>query len=37
LSVKDIKPGSRLETRLYKGTIISNVENTFDTDDKRED
>jgi exodeoxyribonuclease VII large subunit len=36
-SIKNIKPGSRLETRLYKGTIISNVENTFQNNDKRED
>jgi exodeoxyribonuclease VII large subunit len=36
-SIENIRPGSRLETRLYKGTIISNVEDTFENNDKRED
>lgn len=37
LSVKNIKPGSRLETRLHKGIIISKVEHTTQNNDKRED
>lgn len=37
LSIKNIKPGSRLETRLHKGIIISNVEHTAQYNDKRED
>ena len=36
-SIKNIKPGSLLETRLYKGSIISKVEHTSEKDDKRED
>jgi len=36
-SVRKIKPGSRLETRLHKGIIISKVENTTVYNDKRED
>jgi len=36
-SIKNIKPGSLLETRLHKGNIISKVEHTSKTNDKRED
>lgn len=35
-SVRDIKPESLLETRLYKGTIISEVKHTSEKDDQRE-
>lgn len=37
VSIKGIKPGSLLETRLYQGTIISKVEHTSEKNDKRED
>jgi exodeoxyribonuclease VII large subunit len=37
LSIKNITPGSRLETRLYKGIIMSNVEKIMETYDKRDD
>jgi exodeoxyribonuclease VII large subunit len=37
LSVKNIKPGSILETRLHHGKIISKVEHSFKDNDKRED
>ncbi len=37
VSVKGIKAGSLLETRLYQGTIISKVEHTSEKNDKRED
>jgi len=36
-SIKNIKPGSLLETRLYKGSIISKVEHTSEKNDKSED
>ncbi len=36
-SIKNIKPGSLLETRLYKGSIISKVEHTSQKNDKSED
>ena len=36
-SIKNIEPGILLETRLYKGSIISKVEHTSEKDDKRED
>ncbi len=36
-SIKNIKPGSLLETRLYEGSIISKVEHTSKKNDKRED
>jgi exodeoxyribonuclease VII large subunit len=36
-SIKNIKPGSLLETRLYKGSIISKVEHTSEKNDKRQD
>ncbi len=36
-SIKNIKPGSLLETRLHEGSIISKVEHTSKTNDKRED
>jgi exodeoxyribonuclease VII large subunit len=36
-SIKNIKPGSLLETRLYQGSIISKVEHTSKKNDKRED
>ena len=34
--IKDVKPGSRLETRLHSGQIISKVEQTIKTNGKRE-
>lgn len=37
LSIKNIKPGSRLETRLHQGRIISKVEHTSEHNDKSED
>jgi exodeoxyribonuclease VII large subunit len=37
LSIKDIKPGSILETRLHQGRIISKVEHSSEDNDKRED
>jgi len=37
LSIKNVKPGSRLETRLQKGIIFSIVEHTAQYNDKRED
>ncbi|MCD4710368.1 MAG: exodeoxyribonuclease VII large subunit [Bacteroidales bacterium] len=37
LSIKNIKPGSRLETRLHQGRIISKVEHTSENNDKSED
>ncbi len=37
LSIKDIKPGSILETRLHQGSIISKVEHSSENNDKRED
>ena len=37
LSIKDIKPGSILETRLHQGRIISKVEHSSENNDKRED
>jgi len=36
-SIKNIKPGSLLETRLHEGIIISKVEHSSKTNDKRED
>jgi exodeoxyribonuclease VII large subunit len=36
-SIKNINPGSLLETRLHEGSIISKVEHTSKTNDKRED
>jgi len=36
-SIKNILPGSLLETRLHEGSIISKVEHTSKTNDKRED
>ena len=36
-SVRDIEPGSLLETRLYQGTIISTVKHTSEKNDQRED
>ncbi|MCK5691884.1 MAG: exodeoxyribonuclease VII large subunit [Bacteroidales bacterium] len=36
-SIKNIKPGILLETRLYKGSIISKVEHTSQKNDKSED
>lgn len=36
-SIKGIKAGSLLETRLYQGSIISKVEQTSHKNDKRED
>jgi len=36
-SIKNIQPGSLLETRLHEGTIISKVEHSSKTNDKRED
>ena len=36
-SIKNIKTGSLLETRLYKGSIISKVEHTSQKNDKSED
>ncbi len=36
-SIKDIKPGSILETRLYQGRIISKVEHISENNGKRED
>ena len=36
-SVRDVEPGSLLETRLYQGTIISKVKHTSEKDDQRED
>jgi exodeoxyribonuclease VII large subunit len=36
-SVRDVEPGSLLETRLYRGTIISNVKHTSEKDDQRKD
>jgi len=36
-TVRNIKPGSQLETRLHKGMIMSKVENTTAYNDKRED
>jgi hypothetical protein len=35
-SVKGIKAGNLLETRLYQGKIISTVEHTAKKNDKRE-
>lgn len=37
LSVKNIRPGNRLETRLHQGTVFSQVEQTSGNNDKRED
>ncbi len=37
VSIKGVKAGSLLETRLYQGTIISKVEHTSEKNDKRED
>ena len=37
VSIKNIKPGSRLETRLHQGSIISKVEHTSENNDKNED
>ncbi|MCK4879188.1 MAG: exodeoxyribonuclease VII large subunit [Bacteroidales bacterium] len=36
LSIKNIKPGNRLETRLHQGSIFSKVEHTSKNNDKRE-
>jgi exodeoxyribonuclease VII large subunit len=36
-SIRNIKPGSLLETRLHDGSIISKVEPSSKTNDKRED
>ena len=36
-TIKNIKPGSLLETRLYDGSIYSKVEHTSKKNDKRED
>jgi exodeoxyribonuclease VII large subunit len=36
-SSKNIKAGDLMETRLYKGSIISKVESSAENDDKRED
>jgi exodeoxyribonuclease VII large subunit len=36
-SIKNIKPGSLLETRLHEGIIISKVEHSSKKNDKRED
>jgi len=36
-SVKNVKAGMLLETRLHKGSIISKVEHSSEKDDKRED
>jgi len=36
-SLRNIKAGDLLETRLYKGSIISKVEHSSEKDDKRED
>ncbi len=35
--IRGIKPGEKLETRLHSGIILSKVEKTISTDDKRED
>ncbi len=37
VSIEDVKPGSKLETRLHKGTIFSKVEQITKRNDKRED